>query len=59
MIHIYSDTYICGDILKDCSKGEPGTRTIHIAVYITVLSCVVNTQTIQQVCHEQFYLSEP
>jgi len=48
---------LCGDILKDCSKGEPSTT--HIAVYITVLSGVVSTQTIQPVCREQFCFLEP
>ena len=43
-----SSPILCGDILKDCSKGEPST-TPHIAVYITVLSDVVNTQAIQPV----------
>jgi len=44
----------CGDILK----GEPSTTT-HIAVFITVLSGAVNTQTIQPVCREQFCFSGP
>ena len=38
----------CGDIVKDCSKGEPSITTL-IALYITVLSGVFNTRTIQPV----------
>jgi len=56
--YILSLSYICGDILKDCLKGEPSTTTTHIAVYITYLCGLVNTQTIQPVCREQFCFSE-
>ena len=43
--------------LKDCSKGELGiTTTTHIAIYITVLSGAVNTQTVHPVCCEKILL---
>ena len=46
--------------LKDCSKGELSiittTITTHIAIYITVLSGAVNTQTVQPVCSEKILL---